>query len=44
MAFNVKRGRKSASIKMRSFEGITPKGFRYSHISRKDKAIVYKKA
>lgn len=44
MTFNIKnRGRKKENLKLRGFKGITPKGFEFVRVSRKDKALVYKR-
>lgn len=44
MAFKIKsRGRPKSEMKIRSVEGITPKGFLFAKFDRKNKAIIYKK-
>jgi hypothetical protein len=44
MAYKIKKkGRPSTNYKIRSISGITPKGFIFHSISRKKKAIVYKR-
>jgi hypothetical protein len=45
MAYTIKRsrGRPQAETKMRSFEYITPKGFRFAKVDRKNNQFVFKK-
>lgn len=43
-SFKIKsRGRPKSELKIRSVDGISPKGFAFAKFDRKNKAIVYKK-
>lgn len=43
MAFNIKRGRPNAKIKVRAISGFAPKGYEFKKLSRKSKSIIFKK-
>lgn len=44
MVFKVKsKGRPKVNYKLRSFNAFAPKGFKFHSISRKNKAVKYKK-
>jgi hypothetical protein len=45
MAYNIKRGRgrPQSETKMRSFNYVTPRGFKFSKVDRKNGQFVFKK-